>query len=100
MERHMNDERKTGAGRAVEREAEEIDRRDDDADNPGGSGPDLAREIAQQDRRAPQDEDADATDGGDEEDDEDTEDDDTEEDEDEDDERGTPGYGDRGTTPV
>ena len=91
----MDDENRAGAGRAVEREAEEIDRHEGDADNPGGTGPEAGRHIAQNDpRRAGQDEDGDARedeDGEDEEADDEDEggEDDADTEEDEDDERGT-----------
>lgn len=94
----MDNERKTGAGRTVEQAADDIDRRHKDADDIPGAGPEMTRHIAREnpDTSGDADKDDDAMD----EDDEDLADEDDTEDEDEDEGRGTPGYGDRGTTPV
>ncbi len=121
----MDNERKAGAGRAVDEADRDIDRRGSDVDTVAdraqdasraiaGTGPEIARHIAQETPRTGEDgkdmEDDDTSMEEDDEDleEEDLEDDDLEEDDDdvgvgveaEDDERGTPGYGDRGTTPV
>lgn len=114
----MDNERKAGAGRAVEEAARDIDRRGSDADtiadrardtgqSIAGTGPELARHIARDNPgTGADDEDMEENDTSMDEDDED-EDDDLEEEEDddvgveaEDGDRGMPGYGDRGNTPI
>jgi hypothetical protein len=107
MERHMDNEQKTGAGRAVEQTSKDIDRKHENENTAPGAGPEITRHIAREhpETSRAEDEEDDAPDEDDDAADEDDEDEDLDEDEDPEDEdedadRGTPGYGDRGTTPV
>jgi hypothetical protein len=98
MERHMDNKDEAGAGSAVEQASDDIDRRHKDED--AGAGPEMTRHIARENPETSEDgeKDDDAMDEDDE--DEDLEEDAEEKDAEDDAERGTPGYGDRGTTPV
>jgi hypothetical protein len=119
----MDNEGKAGAGRAVEQADHDIDRRGSDertiagqARDAGeaiaGAGPEIARHIARDNPRTSsdadddEDEDEDMDDDGTSTDEDDEDDLETEEEDDdvgveaEDEERGTPGYGDRGNTPI
>jgi hypothetical protein len=102
MERHMDNERKTGAGRAVEQAADDIDHGNGNRDTVPGAGPEITRHIARETPETSGDEttDHDAMEEDTADEDLEDEDDAVDEDEDEDADRGTPGYGDRGTTPV
>jgi hypothetical protein len=88
MERHMDNERKAGAGRAVEEASKDIDRRHQDEDAIPGAGPEITRHIARETPETARDGDKDDDEMDEDEEDEDLEDDTEDEDED------------RGTTPV
>jgi hypothetical protein len=120
MERHMDNERKAGAGRAVEEAAQNMERRGSDQDTIfeqardaghaiAGAGPEMARHIAQETPRtgSGDEDEMEESDTSMDEDDEDEDDDLEDEDEDDDvgveakdEDRGLPGYGDRGNTPI
>jgi hypothetical protein len=115
----MDNEGKAGAGRTGEPTAEDIDRHGSDAETIpdrardtaagiAGTGPEIARHIARENPGTSSDDHEDEEDMDDDTstDEDDEDDDDLEEEEDEEagvdaeDDRGTPGYGDRGNTPI
>lgn len=113
----MDNERKAGAGRAVEQADQDIDRHGSDAETIAdrardtaagiaGTGPEIARHIARENPGTSSDDNEDEEemddDGTSTNDEDDLEEEEDEEDgvETEDDDRGIPGYGDRGNMPI